>query len=230
MLLPHAVIVAALTTSLATACSLCPMCFLEAVQLRPACIPAQTLLRSSRLANGSFPASVLARAGVCNGALAAGLQRRTYSHAESREKQTDTALLRPGNRGPAGHSAPAGWPLSRSPARRLAARAPPRPRAPARVAPEKVIRHGPDSTCSVASIFWKKHRALRAQEPFLPSICFFFHSAWAPTDAGGRGVGLEENCMKDPKRIEIINAIAVHTTKLEQAGYTIVCGEIVKVK
>ncbi len=89
MLLPHAVIVAALTTSLATACSLCPMCFLEAVQLRPACIPAQTLLRSSRLANGSFPASVLARAGVCNGALAAGLQRRTYSHAESRERQTD---------------------------------------------------------------------------------------------------------------------------------------------
>ncbi len=65
MLLPHAVIVAALTTSLATACSLCPMCFLEAVQPRPACIPAQTLLRSFRLANGSFPASVLARAGVC---------------------------------------------------------------------------------------------------------------------------------------------------------------------
>ncbi len=83
---------------------------------------AQTLLCSSRLANGTFPASVLARAGVCNGALAAGLQRRTYSHAESREKQTDTALLRPGNRRPAGHSAPAGWPLSRSPARRLAAR------------------------------------------------------------------------------------------------------------
>jgi hypothetical protein len=176
MLLPHAVIVAALTTSLATACSLCPMCFLEAVQLRPACIPAQTLLRSSRLANGSFPASVLARAGVCNGALAAGLQRRTYSLAESRERQTDTALLRPGNRGPAGHSAPAGWPLSRSPARRLAARAPPRPRAPSRVAPGKAIRHGPDATCSDDSIFRKKHRALRAQEPFLPSICFFF--AW----------------------------------------------------
>ena len=48
--------------------------------------------------------------------------------------------------------------------------------------------------------------------------------------AGGRGAGLEENCMKDPKRIKIVNAIAVHTTKLEQAGYKIVCGEIVKVK
>ena len=57
-----------------------------------------------------------------------------------------------------------------------------------------------------------------------------YDSAWAPTGAGGRGAGLEENCMKDPKRIKIINAIAVHTTKLEQAGYTIVCGEIVKVK
>jgi hypothetical protein len=57
-----------------------------------------------------------------------------------------------------------------------------------------------------------------------------YDSAWAPTGAGGRGAGLEENCMKDPKRIKIVNAIAVHTTKLEQAGYKIVCGEIVKVK
>jgi len=57
-----------------------------------------------------------------------------------------------------------------------------------------------------------------------------YDSAWAPTGAGGRGAGLEENCIKDPKRIKIINAIAVHTTKLEQAGYKIVSGEIVKVK
>ena len=58
-----------------------------------------------------------------------------------------------------------------------------------------------------------------------------YDSAWAPTDAGGRGAGLEENCIKDPKRIKIINAIAVHTTKLEQAGYKIEeCGKIVKVK
>jgi hypothetical protein len=58
-----------------------------------------------------------------------------------------------------------------------------------------------------------------------------YDSAWAPTGAGGRGAGLEENCMKDPKRIKIVNAIAVHTTKLEQAGYKIEeCGKIVKVK
>jgi hypothetical protein len=36
--------------------------------------------------------------------------------------------------------------------------------------------------------------------------------------------------MKDPERIKITNAIAVHTTKLEQAGYKIVGGKIVKVK
>ena len=174
MLLPHAVIVAALTMSRATPCSLAPMSSLEAVQLRPACIPVQTLLCSSRLANGTLPASVLARAGVCVGALAAGLRRRTHSLAESRERQTDPALLRTGNRRPAGHSAPAGWPLSRSPARRLATRAPPLPGAPPRVAPGKVICHGSDATCSVGSIFRKLHRALCAQEPFLPSICFFF--------------------------------------------------------
>jgi hypothetical protein len=57
-----------------------------------------------------------------------------------------------------------------------------------------------------------------------------YDSAWAPTGAGGRGAGLEENCIKDPKRIKIINAIAVDTTKFEQAGYKIEYGEIVKVK
>lgn len=48
----------------------------------------------------------------------------------------------------------------------------------------------------------------------------------------GRGAGLEEDCVKDPKRIKIKQAIAGHTTKLQQTGYKIVCGvnhgEIVK--
>jgi hypothetical protein len=118
------VTVTALTTFLATSYSLAPLSFLEAVQLLPACIPAQTPLRSSRLARGVFPESALARAGVCVGAFTSGLQHLTFSHAESREKQTETALFRTGNRRAAGHSAPAGWPLSRSPARRLAVRAP----------------------------------------------------------------------------------------------------------
>jgi hypothetical protein len=57
-----------------------------------------------------------------------------------------------------------------------------------------------------------------------------YDSAWAPTGAGGRGAGLEENCIKDPKRIKIIQAIPGHTVKLQQAGYKIVGGQIVKVK
>ncbi len=57
-----------------------------------------------------------------------------------------------------------------------------------------------------------------------------YDSAWAPTGAGGRGAGLEENCIKDPKRIKIIQAIPGHTVKLPQPGYTIVGGQIVKVK
>ena len=105
MLLPHAVIFAALTAFRATSYALAPLSLLEAVQLLPACIPAQTPLHSSRLARGVFPASVLARAGVCLGALAAELRHRTFSRAESREKQTDAALFRTGNRRPAGHSA-----------------------------------------------------------------------------------------------------------------------------
>lgn len=56
-----------------------------------------------------------------------------------------------------------------------------------------------------------------------------YDSAWAPSGAGGRGAGLEENCVKDPGRIKIVQAIAGHTTKLRQAGYTIVGGRIVKI-
>ena len=41
-----------------------------------------------------------------------------------------------------------------------------------------------------------------------------YDSAWAPTGAGGRGAGLEENCIKDPKRIKIKQAIAGHSYQL----------------
>jgi hypothetical protein len=53
-----------------------------------------------------------------------------------------------------------------------------------------------------------------------------YDSAWAPPGASGLGAGLEENCIKDPKRIKIIQAIAGHTKKLQKAGCRIVCGEI----
>ena len=69
-----------------------------------------------------------------------------------------------------------------------------------------------------------------------------YDSAYAPTGAGGLsalagiwrtllgGAGLEEHCIKDPRRIAIKQAIAGHTSQLQQAGYTIVGGEIVKVR
>ena len=44
-----------------------------------------------------------------------------------------------------------------------------------------------------------------------------YDSAWAPTVAGGRVAGLEENCIKDPGRMKITRAIVVHTFKLQQA-------------
>ena len=57
-----------------------------------------------------------------------------------------------------------------------------------------------------------------------------YDSAWAPTGAGGRGAGLEENCIKDPKRIKIKQAIAGHSYKLRQAGYHIVGGKILQME
>ena len=69
-----------------------------------------------------------------------------------------------------------------------------------------------------------------------------YDSAYARTGAGGLsalagiwrtllgGAGLEEHCIKDPRRIAIKQAIAGHTSQLQQAGYTIVGGEIVKVR
>ena len=53
-----------------------------------------------------------------------------------------------------------------------------------------------------------------------------YDSAWAPTGAGGRGAGLEENCIKDPKRIKIMQAIAGDTKQLQKAGFKIDGGMI----
>ena len=41
--------------------------------------------------------------------------------------------------------------------------------------------------------------------------------------------GLEENCIKDPARIQIKQAIAGHTFKLRKSGYQIIQGKIVSV-
>ena len=51
-----------------------------------------------------------------------------------------------------------------------------------------------------------------------------YDSAWAPADSGG--IGLEENCIKDPGKVRIKQAFTGHTFKLRQAGYHIVDGRI----
>jgi hypothetical protein len=53
-----------------------------------------------------------------------------------------------------------------------------------------------------------------------------YDSAWAPKGAGGLGAGLEENCIKDPKRIKIMQAIAGDTKQLQKAGFKIDGGMI----
>ena len=55
-----------------------------------------------------------------------------------------------------------------------------------------------------------------------------FDSAWAPPASGQNG--LEENCVKDPRRITITRAIAAHSYKLKEAGYDILGGKIVKLE
>jgi hypothetical protein len=68
---------------------------------------------------------------------------------------------------------------------------------------------------------------LKQNDPLMTTWQYHgFDSACAPT--GPFGGSLEETCIKDPKRIKILQAIPGVTTKLEGAGYTIAGGKIVK--
>ena len=51
-----------------------------------------------------------------------------------------------------------------------------------------------------------------------------FDSAWMPQ--GANSAGLEENCIKDPKRIKIVNVIAGHTGALNAMGMVISNGRL----
>ena len=54
-----------------------------------------------------------------------------------------------------------------------------------------------------------------------------YDSAWAPR--GTDGTGMEENCIKDPARIKIVDAIAVHTGRLHAMGMAIQGGRLVMI-
>lgn len=51
-----------------------------------------------------------------------------------------------------------------------------------------------------------------------------FDSAWMPLGANSQG--LEENCIKDPKRIKIVNIFPGHTGKLQAMGLVISNGRL----
>ena len=70
-------------------------------------------------------------------------------------------------------------------------------------------------------------KILKQNDPLMTTWQYHgFDSACAPT--GPFGGSPEETCIKDPKRIKILQAIPGVTTKLEGAGYTIAGGKIVK--
>ena len=58
-----------------------------------------------------------------------------------------------------------------------------------------------------------------------------YDSAWAPFSAVNPGdKGKEENCVKDPKRITVVAAIAGSTGELRAGGYDIINGKLQKVR
>ena len=52
-----------------------------------------------------------------------------------------------------------------------------------------------------------------------------YDSAWSPKGANAQG--LEENCIKDPARIRIVNVSAGHTGKLREMGITVKNGRLI---
>ena len=58
-----------------------------------------------------------------------------------------------------------------------------------------------------------------------------YDSAWAPFSAVNPGdIGKEENCVKDPKRIKVVQAIAGSTGQLHHGGFDIINGKLRKVR
>jgi hypothetical protein len=56
-----------------------------------------------------------------------------------------------------------------------------------------------------------------------------YDSAWAPFSAvNPSDTGKQENCVKDPKRIKVVQVIAGHTGELRRGGYEIMNGKLRK--
>ena len=58
-----------------------------------------------------------------------------------------------------------------------------------------------------------------------------YDSAWAPFSAVNPGdKGKEENCVKDPKRMKVVQVIAGNTAELRHGGFEMFNGKLRKVR
>ena len=73
-------------------------------------------------------------------------------------------------------------------------------------------------------------KQLVKNDPMMTSWQSQYDSAWAPFSANNpNAIGKEENCVKDPKRISVVQAIAGNTGLLGRGGYAIMSGKLYKI-
>ena len=81
------------------------------------------------------------------------------------------------------------------------------------------------------SIDLGKCKQLVPNDPMMKTWQKQYDSAWAPFSAANpNDVGKEENCVKDPKRIRVVQAIAGNTGRLRMGGYAIMSGKLYRVQ
>jgi hypothetical protein len=74
-------------------------------------------------------------------------------------------------------------------------------------------------------------RQLVENDPMMTTWQEHYDSAWAPFSAANPAdKGKEENCVKDPKKITVIQAIAGNTGKLRRGGFDIIGGKLRRVR
>jgi hypothetical protein len=70
-------------------------------------------------------------------------------------------------------------------------------------------------------------KQLKPNDPMMKTWQKQYDSAWAPFSAANpNDFGKQENCVKDPKRIKVVQAIAGNTAALRQGGYEIIGGRL----
>ena len=78
---------------------------------------------------------------------------------------------------------------------------------------------------------WGDCKQLVENDPMMKTWQNYYDSAWAPFSAVNPGdKGKEENCVKDPKKITVVQAIAGSTGELRAGGYDIIDGKLRKVR